>query len=419
LNQVLGAQAFAVDVYPGYEMVTFDSETPGTFTVIGPVGGSTQYFAGDFVGGDFSKLYVADYGTNTLYTLSTTDASVTTVGPAVPGGGETWSGLTGAPDGTLYGVATTCGSSSLYTLDPDTGTATLVGPITNGACMIDIAANADGELFGVDIVSDVLVQIDPATGAGTVIGSVGINANYAQGMDFEEESGILYWAAYSSSGELRIIDTATGNSTLVGGFPGGDEVDDLAFATGGEPFDIPWLSENPTSGVVAADSESIIDVTFDAMTLTAGSYNATLVIDTGDPMNPSIAVPVTMNIVGEAAYGVEVSPDQALEGNAGDTVEFTVVVTNTGNVSDVFTLELGAHDYDATLSATSITLAAGASGTFTVSVVLPAGGIPSSDVIPVIVTSTGDDTVTATTNLTASIIQTIYNLFLPIISKLP
>ena len=48
-------------------------------------------------------------------------------------------------------------------------------------------------MYGVDIVSDVLVQIDPSTGAGTVVGSVGVGANYAQGMDFEEETGVLYW----------------------------------------------------------------------------------------------------------------------------------------------------------------------------------------------------------------------------------
>jgi hypothetical protein len=37
-------------------------------------------------------------------------------------------------------------------------------------------------------------------------------------MDYEEESGILYWAAYTTTGEMRIIDTTTGASTLVGGF---------------------------------------------------------------------------------------------------------------------------------------------------------------------------------------------------------
>ncbi len=115
--------------------------------------------------------------------------------------------------------------------------------------IIDIAVTPGGEMFGVDIVNDNLIQIDPATGAGTVIGYIGFDANYAQGMDYEETSGTLYLAAYGSQGELRIADPATGNTTLVGAFPGGAEVDSLAFATGGGG-DAPWLSENPVSGTI-------------------------------------------------------------------------------------------------------------------------------------------------------------------------
>ncbi|MCA9940099.1 MAG: DUF4394 domain-containing protein, partial [Anaerolineales bacterium] len=102
------------------------------------------------------------------------------------------------------------------------------GNIGAGTCIIDIAINAEGQMYGVDIVSDVLYQIDPNTGVGTLVGPLGASANYAQGMDFEETSGILYWAAYTASGEMRVIDTNTGASALVGAFPGGAEVDGLA-----------------------------------------------------------------------------------------------------------------------------------------------------------------------------------------------
>ena len=81
------------------------------------------------------------------------------------------------------------------------------------------------------------MKIDPATAAGTVVGSVGIDASYAQGMDFDEETDTLYWAAYNvSSGsgvpELRTIDTATGASFLIGGFASGTEFDSFAVASG-------------------------------------------------------------------------------------------------------------------------------------------------------------------------------------------
>jgi hypothetical protein len=182
--------------------------------------------------------------------VDTATGAITTIGPAPTSGGESWSGLTAAGDGTLYASGTTCAGSTLYTVDPATGATTVIGTITNGDCIIDIAINAAGELYGVDIVADNLVQIDPGTGAGTVIGSLGVDANYAQGMDFDDVSGILYWASYSASGELRIIDTMTGASSLVGAFPGGAEVCALAVATFAGGGGLPWLEITPTEGVV-------------------------------------------------------------------------------------------------------------------------------------------------------------------------
>ncbi len=259
-----GPPAYAVDIYPGDNLVHWADVTDvANWTVVGSVAG-TSYFAGDFLLGDFSTLYVLDYSANTFEAVDTATGSATVIGNAVPGGGETWSGLTAAVDGTLYASATTCSSSTLYTINPADGSATPIGPITNGACIIDIAIAPTGELYGVDIVSDSLIQIDPASGAGTVIGPLGIDANYAQGMDFDELTGTLYWAAYNSGagqGELRVIDPATGASTLVGAFPGGAEVDALAiqtFAGGG----LPWLVLTPDSGTVPAGGQLDVDAEF-------------------------------------------------------------------------------------------------------------------------------------------------------------
>jgi hypothetical protein len=345
IQKLLGAQAYALDIYPGFNMVTFDTDDPGNWTIVAPIGPSTQYFGGDFLNGDFSQMYVVDYGTNTLYTLSTTDGSVTTIGPAVPGGGESWTGLSGAPDGTLYGSATTCSSSTLYTVDPETGETVAIGPVTNAGCLIDIAANADGELYGVDIINDNLVKIDPATGAGTIVGPLGADANYAQGMDFEEESGVLYWAAYTFAGELRVIDTATGASTLIGSFPGGDEVDALAFATGGGG-DIPWLYEDPTGGVIPPDGGSeTADVTFDASVVTQpGKYYGTLTVSSDDPVFNKIPVVVTMTISAPATYGILEGTIQGLghcDENPVPLEGATVIITG----SSTFTLTTDAAGY--------------------------------------------------------------------------
>jgi hypothetical protein len=60
--------------------------------------------------------------------------------------------------------------------------------------------------------------------------------------------------------------------------------------------DVPWLSETPITGTVAADSNIPISVTFDATGLSAGVYTATLVVGTSDPVSPSISIPVTLTV---------------------------------------------------------------------------------------------------------------------------
>jgi hypothetical protein len=304
-NPLAGPPAFAMDVYPGYNLVNFpDLEVPGTWNVVANIAGN-QYFAGDFINGDFSTLYVIDYGTTSLYAIDTATGGVTLIGPSTPYGGESWTGMTGANDGTMYASSTNISRSTLYTIDLGTGVATVIGEITNAPAIIDIAINANGEMFGVDIVSDVLAQIDPATGAGTIIGSLGASANYAQGMDFDEETGILYWAAYTSSGELRIIDTSTGASILVGGFPGGAEVDSFAIATGGAAGDVPWLIEDVITGTIPADFGSqTINVTLDSAVVSQpGDYFATLAVKSNDPVRGTVNLPITMTVIAGADMG--------------------------------------------------------------------------------------------------------------------
>ncbi len=224
--------AFAIDVYPNeYLNYIPNAGTPGTWLPVGDVAG-TAYYAGDFVDNDFSQLYVIDYTLNELHTLDTATGIATTIGACTPISVHVWTGATGTAEGTLYASSTDDAHSYLYTVDIGSGTATVIGEITNATIIIDIAINADGQMYGVDIFADNLVRIDPATGAGTVIGSIGFDADYAQGMDFEPVSGVLYLAAYNataSRGELRIANTATGSSSLIGVFPDGAETDALAF----------------------------------------------------------------------------------------------------------------------------------------------------------------------------------------------
>jgi len=294
-----GAPAFAMDVILGNLVNIPDTNAPGTWSVIANKPGS-KYFAGDFINGDFSTLYVIDYDLNQLHALDTATGSHQVIGSCEPLAGEYWAGMTGGVNGVMYASSTDSSRSTLYTVDLATGAANVIGEITNAPAIIDIAMSTDQVIYGVDIDLDSLILIDPQTAAGTVIGSLGFDANYAQGMDFEEESGVLYLAAYnmsSFSGELRVADLNTGATALIGAFPDGTEVDAFAFATGGG--DVPWLDENPVSGTLAPGASQVIDVLFNAgddSITGVGLYEAKLHV-MNSSMYGTIDIPVEMNVI--------------------------------------------------------------------------------------------------------------------------
>ena len=129
-----------------------------------------------------------------------------------------------------------------------------------------------------------------------MIGPTGYNANLAQGMDFDPETGILYLAAYNNdtgSAELRTVDLSTGATTLVGPIGAGTGVIVTAFGIPeGEESFIRLLP--PTSGAIAPDGQTYLIVRLYGIggpTLT-GYINIT----SNDLVNPLISVPVTLDV---------------------------------------------------------------------------------------------------------------------------
>ncbi len=297
VSTLTGYPAYAIDLLHGSAFGRFSSDSPGTWTIIGSLPGD-DYYGGDFVKNDFSKLYVIKNGDSTLYTIDTTTGAATAIGKATAYNSEMWTGMTTSVDGTLYASSTDISRSTLYTINPATGAATIIGQITNGPGIIDIAIDREDNMYGLELVGDALVKIDPATGAGTPIGSIGYNANYAQGMSFEKQSGVLYLAAYNvdnewnSRAQLRVADTSTGNTEVIGALPAGADVDCLSFATAMEAS---WLKESPTKATLGPKKTISIDVTFDATNLSPGTYGARLLVARGTPYG-SLVIPVTMKV---------------------------------------------------------------------------------------------------------------------------
>ncbi len=270
--------SFALNNFPGQ-------------TVIGT--NATAFYGMDF-DEDGEVLYALSDTTDQLGTIDLTTGAFTAVVPCPPGGGAAnWTGLTIDPvNGTFFASTAT----DLYTIDPATGASTLIGSFGT-TTMIAIAMNMEGAMYGHDITSDSIYSINPTTGAATLIGLTGYAANYAQGMDFDNDDGTLYIFLYIGSGAnvYGTVDLATGAVTpLATSNPQGEF--EGAIAIPGIPFDIPWVSEDPLSGMLAPDACETVTVTFDSTGLAIGDYFGDLKIMSNDPTNPSVIVPLWLSV---------------------------------------------------------------------------------------------------------------------------
>lgn len=251
-NDVVGAEINVRDA-----MVETSLATPGTITTLsflgpggtGPNGSLVQGCDFD-AAGDFATLYCIEGGGG-FFTVDTTTGAQSLVGvAAVQAPDAVVTGLASDPTtGVMYMVATSESSpgtgdcatdSGLYTINLATGAATRIGAIPDLSCVIAAGFDNSGQLYAYGVVNDNLVSIDKATGTSTVIGPLGFNPNFAQGMDFDAATNTCYLFAYNddassgSEGQLRTCDTATGSSSLVGAFGGGDfsEISGAGIATG-------------------------------------------------------------------------------------------------------------------------------------------------------------------------------------------
>jgi uncharacterized repeat protein (TIGR01451 family) len=409
LQELLGSVAYGLE-HANLFYTIFDTDTPETLPNVAPAPPTGGFIGAGEVVGD--KAYMVDT-TNAMWEVdAATGAILNTYTATPPGGGETYSGLALDPtSGVVYAGTTSCGTSSLYTIDAPTGAATLVGPVTNGGCLIALAVDGDGELWGYDIIADVLLNIDKTTGAGTVIGSIGFDANFGQGMGWDPETDTLYMAAFNNGlfqPELRSVDRTTGNTTLIGVLgstsPGGlCQVSWLGFELAAA--DVPWVSEVPISGTVPADSTFTVDVTFDAAQVpVTGTYTAFLNVAVDSPQL-ELVVPLTMNVVLSGTAGVTVDPDQAGEGIVGSSVSYALDVTNDGSITDMFALSaVSSQGWNVSLPG-NIILNPGETGTLTVIVDIPAGAtLGDVDVTTVTATSTFDGSVSDSADLTTTVV---------------
>jgi hypothetical protein len=231
INGALGNPVtdFAVlsDLYADY-FVTVPSST---FSTLNPLFSSSGYgfFAGDR--GPNGRYFVADYFSGGLYEVNLSNRTLVRI--------ATIAGITAGQSitsmtydnrlGIMYFGTTDLTASWLYTLNLSTGVASPIGAITNCPGLIDFAISPTGHLYAVDMTGDNFLEINTSTAAGTIIGAVGFDVSWAQDLDFNDNSGELFWASCqypSGLCEIRKINTANGTSTVL--VASTDEFDALA-----------------------------------------------------------------------------------------------------------------------------------------------------------------------------------------------
>ncbi len=151
------------------QLATLDPNT-GAATLVGDPLGQNLTIMGVIVSPEGS-LYGAAIPATAIYGINTSTGLPSLVGSSTTSG--LLMSFAYAPDGTLYSASPT----NLYTVDLTTGNATFVTPLAIGAVM-GIAIDKDGALYATNFVGcppcSSVYQVDPATGAATLLFNAGI-----------------------------------------------------------------------------------------------------------------------------------------------------------------------------------------------------------------------------------------------------
>jgi hypothetical protein len=141
---------------------------------------------------------------NQLGTIDLQTGAFTQIGTVNGIAGSVTEDLARLPRGLLYGSDT---NSELFLIDPVALTTSLVGACGN--TIFGLAFRQDGTLFGCS--DNTLYQINPNTGAATLVGAMGVSSTY---YDIKFDSGGHLYLVENST--LYLVNTSTGQALQIG-----------------------------------------------------------------------------------------------------------------------------------------------------------------------------------------------------------
>ena len=222
----------------GAEHFSIDTEDPAN--IYEDLGDS---IAGDFLtGGTYGCDFIwygVEYAAGILWGMDL-EGDMWSIG----GGGTNLNGLAFDPlNNRMYGVGSVGLDDTMYEINPDTGEQTELFDLDySGGLMIGMAFDAEGVLYGWELVQDKLWIIDIDEESLEEVGPLGIDINFAQDGDFHRESDRLFLNAYTLTPQygafLYEVNKETGEAfEQIGPLPNGWECAAACFENGCIPPD--------------------------------------------------------------------------------------------------------------------------------------------------------------------------------------
>ena len=208
------------------------------------------------------------------------------------------------------------GNFNLSLFDTNTAKQTPIAPIER---MCALAAAPDGTLYGIGAADGVLYKIDKTNAELTEVGPTGVQPENNQSATIDEDTGVMYWSAYTKDGgALYTVDTTTGQANKVFSYPDQTQIVGIYTlkAEHNEPAAPTEVSLNFDGGSLNGTMDFNMPVNnFDEKPLTDEKLNYDLTIDIDKKISGSaapgekVSIPLSFDKDGNHIFSLTVSND--------------------------------------------------------------------------------------------------------------